>query len=241
MCYTIQTSITSLLVGLAGCITLITLSKKVKEDQMQYKRELFILGIFFIFVSLMQLYDSIFWKTQALRNEKERCTNSITTKIAIITNHLQPVILACLFYFIYKNSTSLTQPLLGKWSKLLILLYSIAIIPYTIQCFITPETQTTTVSKKSSPSLYWAWNHQPGGGIVYALYLLSLLILFAENIKTKWIKWLAVGITLFSFIFTYFKHERAFFTGGRFWCYFGSFLVWTFCIGYVIFKRDLKK
>ncbi len=176
-----------------------------------------------MFVTLMQLYDTIFWKTQGISSQK---ANEITTKMAILTNHLQPLILGCLFYVIKGK--------IGKWSKLCLLLYSIVIIPYTIQCFIHPDSQVTKVTEKSKPSLYWAWNHLTGGGIVYSLYLLTLLVCFMENCDVGWIKYIAIAITSFSFLFTYVKYEKTFYTGGRFWCYFGAFLVWIFVIGYLL-------
>ena len=229
MCYTIQTSIVSLKVGIVGCISLLLLSSKTTDKTL--KSNFRMIGLFFIFVSIMQFYDAIFWKTQSLSTPQNIKWNKLATKFAIITNHLQPLILA---FIIYVNSKSL-----GKWSKLILALYTISIMPYTIQCFTSKDTQTTTVRKESSGSLYWAWNHQPGGGLVYLLYLLSLVILFMENIQTSWIKWTAVSITIFSFLFTMLKHERLFRTGGRFWCYFGSFLVWSFI--FIYFIKRLKK
>ena len=51
----------------------------------------------------MQLFNYIFWKNQKYNN-----INKITTKIAILFNHLQPIILILLQY-IYKFKLSLNQ------------------------------------------------------------------------------------------------------------------------------------
>ena len=82
-----------------------------------------VLSLFFLFVGQMQLFDYIFWKNQKYNN-----INKITTKIAILFNHLQPIILILLQY-IYKFKLSLI-------SIIVIIIYSILSIIYTFNAFL---------------------------------------------------------------------------------------------------------
>ena len=61
-----------------------------------------ILAFFFGFVGFMQVFDWIFWKNQDMSDPKQEKTNYLFTKIAMIFNHLQPIVLGLLiFIFIH--------------------------------------------------------------------------------------------------------------------------------------------
>lgn len=203
MCYTSSTSIKAFIIGVVSSLLLITLDFKNKnvDTNKSYK----IIGYFFLFVTLMQLYDAIFWNNPPPTN-----TNKITTKLAMITNHLQPIILGLLIYYFNRN--------MEETSKIALIVYTICITLYTINAW--NKVEYTTVSNRSNPSLDWEWNHQYGAPIVYFIFLVTLIILFYQNVKVGGI--LAAILTLVSFLFSLYKYQiKA--ASGRFWCYFAAF------------------
>lgn len=199
MCYTYQTSINSFCIGAISSLFLICLPNVSK----QYK----VLGWFFLYIILMQLYDAIFWVNLPPSN-----INKIATKFAAITNHLQPVIFCLVIYFLLGN--------VKKLGLYITLLYSALIIPYTINGWKTLE--YTEVTSKSSPSLDWKWNHFDYSPVVYSLYVLSLLVLGYQNLS-KPINIIFCIFTSITFLFSYYKYQIKGATG-RFWCYFAAFV-----------------
>ena len=195
MCYTEQTSINAFLIGTISSIVLL-----LYTNDKRYK----ILALFFLFVTLMQLYDYIFW------TNKNNKVNEITTKIATITNHLQPIILALIILYFYK-----TLKFESKW---LTILYTIIILIYTLNGWNTLK--YTEVTPKSAPSLEWKWNHFSGSVYVYILFLILLNVLFIQAIGGT-LGYISAILTTFSFVFSLWKYQKQLSTG-RFWCYFAS-------------------
>ncbi len=203
MCYTSSTSIKAFIIGVVSSLLLITLDFKNKniDTNKSYK----IIGYFFLFVTLMQLYDAIFWNHPPPSN-----TNKITTKLAMITNHLQPIVLGLLIYYFNRN--------MEETSKIALIVYTICITLYTINAW--NKVEYTTVSNRSNPSLDWEWNRQDLASFVYFIFLVTLIILFYQNVKVGGI--LAAILTLISFLFSLYKYQiKA--ASGRFWCYFAAF------------------
>jgi hypothetical protein len=195
MCYTADKSIYAFIVGSILSIYL------YNKDNVDLK----IIGGFFFFVSFMQLFDYIFW------TQKDVYINSLTTKIACIFNHLQPIVLA---YLILKYKYNLDDN-----SKILIKLYTIFILIYTVSNW--HRLNITTVTKESTPSLDWSWNHWDYAGPIYILFLITLISLFYYNIKSP--HNLVASILVFiSFLFSYYKYQIQKSTG-RFWCYFAAY------------------
>jgi hypothetical protein len=193
MCYSSKASIIAFIINLISCIII-------------YKKNS-IISLFFGFVGLMQLYDYIFWK-----NQKKNNINYITTKIAILSNHLQPIILALLIYFIQKK--------LNNLSLIIIIIYSIYSLYYTIKYW--NNINYTLVEKISRPSLYWRWNHMEKNNILYILFLLSLSISSFENFNYP-SNIILLFINIISFIFSFIFFDKIH-SIGRFWCYFASYV-----------------
>ena len=78
----------------------------------------------------------------------------------------------------------------------------------------------TEVTPESVPSLDWKWNRGNQAGIVYILFLLTLIVLLWSNLQNT--GKIAAIIILLSFLFSYFKYQIQLSTG-RFWCYFAAF------------------
>ncbi len=194
MCYTKQTSINAFVIG-----SLLSIYIMRKDN-----KDLKIIGGFLLFVSFMQLFDAIFWEYPTGK------INELTTKVACIFNHLQPIVLAFLIIK-YKGYLS---------DKLFILLFAYTLITtaYTIANW--NLLNTTTVTTNSGMSLDWKWNHFDGSVLVYSLFLITLLALMM-SLSSPYNKVIFM-VTLIGFIFSYYKYQIQRSTG-RFWCYFAAY------------------
>ena len=207
MCYTKDVSRNSFLINIVTCIVLYKTKNKTNM----------ILALFFGFVGLMQLFDWIFWSNQDLLNSKEARINFATTKIAMIINHLQPIVLAGLIYF-FNGS-------LKSSSKFIVGLYTIFSIIYTINVYHQIDyTMAKTINvydNKRAQTLYWQWNDKIGSSFVYGIYLLCVSILTYENLSFPInIIFALINIITFGVSGYYFKGN----TIGRFWCAISSYL-----------------
>jgi hypothetical protein len=186
MCYDLNASIRATIIGTVSSIALCL-------------RGSMALGLFFVFVTLMQLYDWIFWE-----NQMENRVNYITTKIAMITNHLQPIVLAFLVNRVY--------PLDGL-TKAVMLSYVMTSILYSADVY--GRISYTLVSKESYPSLYWEWNDMPWSVPFYGLFLLSFM-LTCSNLPAP-TSYILMALNVLTFAFSYYTYKKT--TIGKGWCY----------------------
>jgi hypothetical protein len=195
MCYTANNSIYAFIVGSSVSLYLFN----------QSNSDLKVIGGFFFFVSFMQLFDYIFWTTKNIE------TNRLTTKISCIFNHLQPLFLA---YLIVKHKGNLSNNL-----RNLVLLYCLVITIYTVSNWSSLD--TTIVTKESTPSLYWEWNHWKYAEYIYVLFLIVLMTLLYYNTKSPY-NYTSTILAFIIFLFSYYKY-RVQISYGRFWCYFAAY------------------
>ena len=187
MCYTKKMSKVSFLTGIFSSLLLYFNSNP----------DIKIVGGFFGFVSLMQLYDWIFWCTTEKNN-----TNYFVTKLAMVTNHLQPIVLLLLIMF-FKNSVT-------PRSRYLTYVYGICALYYTIKIW-----NNVDYTLPGSTGLVWKWNSENNATSIYFLFVLVLTALsfdnltFPLNIEMVFINLFSIGLSLSSF-----KSEQV----GRFWC-----------------------
>jgi hypothetical protein len=210
MCYTSTDSIVAYIINLT---TSIYLYKNAKNED--YK----IIAFFFLFVGQMQLFDYLLWK-----NTSCNLTNKIVTKFAIIFNHLQPVALYLLVR--YYKKTYKKENRITKYSKLIILIYLLVIIPYTTNlwqsnnCTINDSVCCTLPFKKENDLtvLDWQWNTKKFSNSVYFIFVLALVINSLEiqtnNIVLIGILLITLGSAAKISIFNK--------SIGRGWCYFAS-------------------
>ena len=207
MCYSPEVSLRSFIIANIGCVFLWHVQP--------------VLALFFAFVSLMQLYDFIFWK-----NQSKNIINAVFTKVAMITNHLQPIIFALL---IMKLGNQQIKPL-SKW---LTIVYTLVAIVYTILYWNWSD--YTLVTPTSRGSLHWKWNNVNNillEQLVYGLFLATLLVLAYQHFETP-LNYFVMFLFAASFFMSLRKYDM---TGntGRFWCNYASYLpVITLVIVYV--------
>jgi len=194
MCFSKEASRNSFIISLISSFTLYSMSK----NDSTFK----ILALFFGFVGLMQAYDWIFWE-----NPEKNNINYIFTKIAMITNHLQPIILGLLIYFFTKK--------LSYNSIIILLIYTFVALIYSYKIF--NKIQYTLVDDNNL--LYWEWNYFTGYKLLYSLFLLSLSITVLENFKSP-LNYILVFINLSSFFLATFKNHYI----GKRWCEYASYV-----------------
>ena len=170
-----------------------------------------ILGIFFMFVSLMQGVEYLLWKHPICDSYNEKLSY-----IGMILNHLQPIVLALLIY-LFNNDVNLNHLLP------LVIVYSLVITHYSLK-FKKGEEACTMKNKYSH--LNWKWNDLDNKTEVYILFLITLFLLgfFFPNKK--------IGVTfsifaVLSFVISYFIYNHKGSVGSM-WCFFTAFAPYIF-------------
>ncbi len=204
MCYTSSDSLNAYLINLLSSILLF--HKSTNTDMK-------ILAISFLFVGQMQIFDYIFWE-----NTKCNSINKLTTKIAILFNHLQPIVLFLLFTYYNYEQTNI--------SKIIILLYTLFVIDYTIKlwpdenCEIEiNENVCCSLPLADLSIIKWKWNYQPKSYVIYTLFLVYL---FSASFNFKNYKYL-YGIASIGTFLVGSKIPKLNNSLGRAWCYLASF------------------
>jgi hypothetical protein len=194
MCYTFRASIVN---GLVSVITSIVVYTSTENEIIKS------LALFFLFVSLMQWYDAIFWATGESR------INYLFTKIAMITNHLQPLVL---YYLISRNieMTMITQ--------ISLITYAIYAMIYSIYAFNTIE--YTGVTELSSPMLDWKWNNLPGARIMYFLFFMVFTLISLNLPGILSLVMLILNLGTFFFSYYTFKRQNI----GQMWCVISAYV-----------------
>ena len=200
MCYTKFDTIVVYIINFIVCILLFYSNKGVSSNN-DHK----IIALFLLFVGQMQIFDYIFWTNPECTN-----MNKIGTKLAIIFNHLQPIVLLYL-----QKTYGYPESTVTNWMKrmyiTIIVIYSIYAL-YQVEC--------TGRSKKTN-IVVWEWNFLPGSRFVYLLFV-GFLIVLASQYKTKFYRIISIIVILTTLIAGFIKpglNESA----GRAWCYYAAF------------------
>ena len=217
MCYSANQSIFAFVVNVMSCLITFTLLFK---NTTPLKGELLAITVFFLYVGVMQFWDALFWL-----NKKSSLVNRVATKVAMLWNNLEPLVLALAIVYI------LGKPL-ENVSRLLVILYTICFLIYSFLGFLILDGKGTGQTSKSGDSLFWEWNYFPDSGSFYRLFLLTMLTLVYQHF-TGWIKWLSLLLLFTSFLFSFLKYEIVQSTG-RYWCYFAAFVPIIYTIIYSI-------
>jgi hypothetical protein len=199
MCFSAKDSIIAFSIGFLSSLLLI-LSKNKKHN---------ILGYFFLFVIVMQIFDYIFWT-----NPPPSPLNKKATLLAMIFNHLQPIVL---FLLLLKFGI-----LPSRLAYTLISLYTICIIIYSYYGYIgleESEKYTYTYKDLTNDSnikgLYWKWNHFRYSSVMYLLFLVTLTVLMLE-LKGR-IGVVGGILAVATFLYSFYKYQTIGSTG-RMWC-----------------------
>lgn len=193
MCFT---EMDSLLAYVINLMTSLGLFYETKDPQ--YK----VISLFFLFVGQMQMFDYIFW-----RNQECSKINLITTKLAIIFNHLQPIVLFGLVkYYGFE---------LSEISILVMVLYVLVGIPYNINAL-----KNVDCTLPHNNIINWKWNKLENAELYYGIFLFcfSFTALNFEDYKSKFM------FTIINFVSYAVATKRPIlnYSVGRIWCYYAS-------------------
>ena len=206
MCYSLTDSVVAFVVNIiSSCILYI---KSNGNAQIQ------VTALFFAFVGVMQFWDIIFWSFPPQIYGK---INGLATKMAMIWNHLEPIILSILIW-IYMGK-------LGWVSFVLICIYSLCSGLYTISIW---KSVKHTDKCCNGNSLFWEWNYRKYATHIYLLFIITSFVLFYENFSGNF-KILVIFYSLWAFLFSKYKYSINRNTG-RFWCTLVAFAPLLFII-----------
>lgn len=191
MCFNSKISIITYIIGILGCVLL------WREN---YKSE----AIFYAWVIQMQFIEYLIWNNLECNN-----INNYITKLGIVINHLEPVVLWIAIILFSKIK-------LNKYIHLFVLIYIIYAIVYTKSVF---NTTCTTITEKSKPHLHWLWNNNYNAQYFYAYFLFVFIILSIYGLEKGYIN---ASLVLISFILSY-KIYGDKHTVGAMWCFAAAF------------------
>jgi hypothetical protein len=195
MCYTATDSLMAYFINFISSVILYNLSEDI-----EYK----VISLFLLFVGQMQLFDYLFWKNQEC-NEN----NKLTTQMAIIFNHLQPIVLFLLQYYYGFRQTAL--------ATIIIILYGFYSIDYTTQALREVECTLPDNNKMD-----WKWNRLNNATLYYSLFL-GYLVIAGFNFTEKSTQILFALISSITFIVAT-KTPILNYSVGRIWCYYASLM-----------------
>lgn len=195
MCYTVKDSLLGYIINSISSILLYNISTDA-----QYK----VMSLFLLFVGQMQLFDFGFWLNQTCG-----LPNKILTKLAILFNHFQPVILFLLqlAYGFRQSTISLTIFILYLFMGLFYNTEAISKIDCTLPI---------------KGIMNWKWNHLFGGQIFYGLFI-SYLFAASFNFKNTIFQIVSALATILTFFVAH-KTPVLNISVGRIWCYYAALM-----------------
>ena len=211
MCYDSNMSLGALITNIITCFILIYFSYKVNNLQIRA------VSYFLLFVGVMQLWDYIFWNYGP-----DTTINQCTTKVAMIWNNLEPIILGLVIIFVMRQK-------LDTFSTIVFSIYTFFAIIYSFYLF--NKLKGTQATDKTKGSLYWEWTDMPFQICFYSLFLFTMIVLGFNF--TGWIRSFFIVTTMVIFLFSMYKYSITKSTG-RFWCYFASFAPIIFIFGFLM-------
>jgi hypothetical protein len=195
MCYTARDSLMAYFINFISSIILYNIS---------IDAEFKAISLFLLFVGQMQLFDYLFWTNQEC-NEK----NELVTKIAIIFNHMQPIVLLLLqYYYGFQQSELATA---------IVILYIFYGIDYNREALSNVKCTLPDENKMN-----WRWNRLNNAKVYYSLFL-GYLIIAGFNFSERSTKILFGLISSITFIVAT-KTPILNYSVGRIWCYYASLM-----------------
>lgn len=192
MCFSSESSLSAFLLGIISSILLIYFGSK------KYNKENTVFGLYFIYVSFMQLFDYLFWID--LDNK-----NKINEKVSLIASlfiFCQPLVLFIIKSIIFKNINFSLISIINFF-------YIISVsIDYTK--FLNNEKNKIIYVKDKH--LYWPWKKYQN--LYFYFILLLLNVFYLTNLKYSFLIFI-LGTFFILISNLYFKYNI-----GEVWCFF---------------------
>ena len=212
MCFNDKVSLFTFSIGIIFSILLI------QKGNEKYSLENKVSGIFFMFISLIQFMDFLFWSD--IHNTFG--INKITTIIGPILNVCQPTILYLIKYFYFQPDVLSFKHFNFPIAILNVLYFGYFISTYTN--FLTNEKLLTTVK---NGHLKWPWIKYQNPNYYLILFAINIFYLFNFNY--------AVTLFFITYLFLFLSTTFFKYNAGELWCFFGSFIpLIMFCISFYI-------
>lgn len=223
MCFNEDVSLLSYLTGLSGSAALFSINK-IPES------------LFYGWVVHMQLIEYFLWKNQpcqikednkiCTKSELQNCneTNKNITSAGVIVNHLEPVILFGSVLLFSKKSLPLPVIILFCIFLILIYFYTKNVLNNNEEC--------TTVSEESTPHLHWKWNQGAFSTLIYAFFLIILIVVSYYGLENGHINAIMI---LIGYITSYIIYKDTHSVGSM-WCFMAAFAPW---ILYGIYRKKI--
>ena len=205
MCFNDKVSLFTFALGTTFSLLLI-----FKGNQ-KYKPENITSGIFFIFISLIQFMDFLFWID--LNNKKG--INKITTILGPVLNAFQPVILYLIKVFYYKpNLISM------KNFNLPFLIINTVYTLFFAKGYFNFLNTSKLTTGTSHGHLKWSWVEYFNPYLYLIVLALNIFYMFDLKYAT----------TLFTITYAFLGLSATYFNYniGELWCFFGSFIPFIF-------------
>ena len=201
MCFNYKVSLFTFSLGTIFSILLIKYGNK------NYTSENIVTGIFFIFISLIQFMDFLFW----IDIKNKLGINKITTIFGPILNVGQPLILYLIKYFYYKpNIFVLTN------FNLPVVLINACYFVYFIIFYYNFISNTKLITTVQNGHLKWPWIKYSNPTFYIILFAINIFYLFDLKYSTI--------LFLITYFFLFLSVKYFYYQVGELWCFFGVFI-----------------
>jgi len=203
MCFSAPVSFLTFIIGIVGCFAL------MKYGNKKYYQDNMVVGIFFIFIALIQLMDYFFWID--LKNKLG--INHIITLIGPLLNIGQPLILYFIKCLYFKPEITLSVFNINTFYVIINMFYFIYLVGM-YNNFIQNKAGKL-VTSTSHGHLLWPWiaYFNP----YYYLIVLAINIFYLTNFTYS-----LVGFLILYF-FLFISYHLFSYNVGELWCFFGAF------------------
>jgi hypothetical protein len=201
MCFNYETSLFTFLVGTIFSVIL------MEYGNVEFMAENETTGIFFMFISLIQLMDFLFW----IDIKNDYGINKIVTILGPLFNVSQPIIFYLIKCFYYKpNVFSM------KNFNLPVALLNAAYLIYFIIMYKQFLSQGELTTSTKNGHLDWPWLQFASTN--FYLLVLAVNIFYLFDIK--------YALVLFGIVYAFLGLSMKYFNynAGELWCFFGSFV-----------------
>lgn len=207
MCFSERVSWLTLGVSLAGCGALASYSSP------QY----WVLAGLFVNIALMQLWEALLWR------QRGECTpaNHTYSKLAAVTNHLEPLVLFGLSALWLKPAS----PGLKHATWLVVAVYT-AVFGYLTYRYLR-EPQEKACSTVGKDGLVWTWNYGSHQNAYFLFVATMLMIVYAYFPPSSRLG--VMGIIGGSFALSQVVYGGTKMVGSM-WCFIGALVPWLFVL-----------
>ena len=212
MCYSAPISILTFVIGIMGSIVCISLGSI--DDK--------IIGSFIGFVASMQLIEYLLWNHQTCDEY-----NILLSRLGMALNHLQPIVLG---FLILLFNTKLQHTNIVLFSMII---YSVSMIPYSMEFLQDTKSQCTKKGDDSS-HLLWNWNRMKYSTYMYGIFLVTMCILFYYGLTKINFSVFAIDTAILTYVTTGLIYPSKYI--GTIWCFYTMFIP----ILYIAFRVRLE-